>query len=133
MLNPINELNGHYVGGNGRHTNGNGHVNRNGTGKDVAVLPAGKTAEKLAIETAVRTILDNVGEDSQRDGLIGTPDRIARMFDEVLGGYGVDPVKLVNGALFDVDYSEMVLVRDIEYFSMCEHHMLPFYGRAHVA
>jgi GTP cyclohydrolase I len=55
------------------------------------------------------------------------------MYDEVLGGYHVDPVKLVNGALFDVDYSEMVLVRDIEYFSMCEHHMLPFYGRAHVA
>jgi GTP cyclohydrolase I len=55
------------------------------------------------------------------------------MYDEVLGGYKVDPVKLVNGALFDVEYSDMVLVRDIEYFSMCEHHMLPFYGRAHVA
>jgi GTP cyclohydrolase I len=89
--------------------------------------------EKQAIEAAVRTILANVGEDPERDGLIGTPDRIARMYDEVLGGYKADPVKLVNGALFDVDYSETVLVRDIEYFSMCEHHMLPFYGRAHVA
>ena len=98
-------------------------------------MPASTTkpAGKLAIESAVRTILDNVGEDSERDGLAGTPDRIARMYDEVLGGYHVDPVKLVNGALFDVDYSEMVLVKNIEYFSMCEHHMLPFYGRAHVA
>jgi len=133
MLNPSNELNRHFVGANDHHTNGNGHINGNGYGREMAVIPAGKTAEKLAIEMAVRTILDNVGEDSERDGLIGTPDRIARMYDEVLGGYHVDPVKLVNGALFDVDYSEMVLVRDIEYFSMCEHHMLPFYGRAHVA
>jgi GTP cyclohydrolase I len=133
MLNPINEINGHFVGANGHHSNGNGHVNRNDDGREMAVLPGGMTAEKQAIEMAVRTILDNVGEDSERDGLIGTPDRIARMYDEVLGGYHVDPVKLVNGALFDVDYGEMVLVRDIEYFSMCEHHMLPFYGRAHVA
>ena len=64
---------------------------------------------------------------------MGTPNRIARMYDEILAGYHVDPVKLVNGALFDVDYGEMVLVKDIEYFSMCEHHMLPFFGRAHVA
>ena len=138
MLKPINEMNGHYVGVNGLNTNGhnsngNGHHNGNGHAHDVLVVPNGKTAEKQAIETAVRMILDNVGEDSTRDGLIGTPDRIARMYDEVLGGYNVDPVKLVNGALFDVDYSEMVLVRDIEFFSMCEHHMLPFYGRAHVA
>ena len=133
MLNPSNELNGRFVSTNGHQTNGNGNVNGNGYGREVAVLPVGKTTEKLAIEMAVRTILDNVGENSERDGLIGTPDRIARMYDEVLGGYNVDPVKLVNGALFDVDYCEMVLVRDIEYFSMCEHHMLPFYGRAHVA
>lgn len=130
MLNPITNGNGHSANGNGQHVNGNGFANGNGYAKEMV---ATKTAEKLAIESAVRTILDNVGEDSERDGLVGTPDRIARMYDEVLGGYHVDPVKLVNGALFDVDYSEMVLVRDIEYFSMCEHHMLPFYGRAHVA
>jgi GTP cyclohydrolase I len=64
---------------------------------------------------------------------MGTPSRIARMYDEVLGGYKVDPIKLVNGALFDVEYDEMILVKDIEFFSMCEHHMLPFFGRAHVA
>ena len=126
MLNPITNFNEHSASDNGQHINGNG----NGYGKELVIA---KPVKKLAIEAAVRTILDNVGEDSGRDGLVGTPDRIARMFDEVLGGYQIDPVKLVNGALFDVDYSEMVLVRDIEYFSMCEHHMLPFYGRAHVA
>ncbi len=111
----------------------NGHSNANGHIQEILTGPPDKSAEKLAIESAVRTILESVGEDTQRDGLTGTPDRIARMYDEVLGGYQVDPVKLVNGALFDVDYGEMVLVRDIEYFSMCEHHMLPFFGRAHVA
>jgi GTP cyclohydrolase I len=86
------------------------------------------------IEKAVGHILANVdGEDSTRQGLIGTPNRIARMYDEILGGYQIDPITLVNGALFDVEYDEMILVKDIEFFSMCEHHMLPFYGRAHVA
>ena len=86
------------------------------------------------IEYAVSHLLASIeGEDPSRQGLTGTPNRIARMYDEVLGGYTVDPVKLVNGALFDVEYDEMILVKDIEFFSMCEHHMLPFYGRAHVA
>ena len=85
------------------------------------------------IESAVRTILSNVGEDPERQGLVGTPNRIARMYSEVLGGYGVDINKLVNGALFDVTYDEMIVVKDIEFYSMCEHHMLPFFGRAHVA
>jgi GTP cyclohydrolase I len=88
---------------------------------------------KENIETAVRSILANVGEDPDRQGLVGTPDRIARMYDEVLGGYDVDLEKLVNGALFDVAYDEMIVVKDIEFYSMCEHHMLPFFGRAHVA
>ena len=81
MLNPVNKLNGHNGHINGH--NGNGHLNGNVYGRDVAVLPKAKSAEKLAIESAVRTILDNVGEDSDRDGLIGTPDRIARMYDEL--------------------------------------------------
>lgn len=92
-----------------------------------------RASAKQQIEAAVRTILANVGEDPARDGLIGTPDRIGRMYDELLGGYEVDTTKMVNGAMFEVDYSDMVLVQDIEYFSMCEHHMLPFFGRAHVA
>ncbi len=85
------------------------------------------------IEDAVRDILLNIGEDPDRDGLIKTPERVARMYDEITAGYRIDPVKLINGALFDVDYQEMVLVKDIEFYSLCEHHMLPFFGKAHVA
>ncbi len=85
------------------------------------------------IEGAVRDILSAIGEDPEREGLVKTPNRVSRMFDELTAGYNTDPVKLINGAIFDVDYSEMVLVKDIEFYSMCEHHMLPFYGRAHVA
>jgi GTP cyclohydrolase I len=91
------------------------------------------STRKDNIEAAVHSILTNVGEDPDRQGLLGTPDRIARMYDEVLGGYNVDLEKLVNGALFDVAYDEMIVVKDIEFYSMCEHHMLPFFGRAHVA
>jgi GTP cyclohydrolase I len=89
--------------------------------------------ERQNIRLAVRDILTNIGEDPQRDGLLKTPDRVARMFDELTAGYKTDPVKLINGAVFDVDYDEMVLVKDIEFYSMCEHHMLPFFGQAHVA
>jgi GTP cyclohydrolase I len=81
----------------------------------------------------VRQILAEIGEDPERQGLLKTPERVSRMFSELTAGYTTDPVKLINGALFDVDYSEMVLVKDIEFYSLCEHHMLPFYGRAHVA
>jgi GTP cyclohydrolase I len=94
-------------------------------------LPA--DANKQALEAAVTNILTHVGEDPQREGLQRTPHRVAKMYDEILAGYDVDPVALVNGALFDVDYDEMIVVKDIEFFSMCEHHMLPFFGRAHVA
>lgn len=90
-------------------------------------------AGKQTIEDAVRDILTTVGEDPQREGLQRTPERVARMYDELLAGYHVDPVALVNEALFDVEYDEMIVVKDIEFFSLCEHHMLPFYGRAHVA
>ena len=86
-----------------------------------------------SIEDAVRSILAAIGEDPQRDGLLRTPERIARSYGELLAGYRTDPVKLINAALFDVDYQDMVLVRDIEFYSLCEHHMLPFIGRAHVA
>lgn len=98
-----------------------------------APTPAEHLARKDAITAAVRRILLNVGENPEREGLKDTPDRIARMYDELLAGYYVDPIALVNDALFDVEYDEMVVVKDIEFFSMCEHHMLPFFGRAHVA
>lgn len=88
---------------------------------------------KAIIRDAMRTILDAVGEDPDREGLLGTPDRVARMYDEVLAGYRTDPYELLNNALFEVEYDEMIIVKDIEFFSLCEHHMLPFFGRAHVA
>ena len=77
--------------------------------------------------------MKSVGKDHAREGLRNTPDRVARMYDEVLLGYTVDPVKLLNDALFDVDYGEMVVVGDIDFWSMCEHHLLPIFGQAHVA
>ena len=86
-----------------------------------------------AIEDAVRVILENIGEDPDREGLQKTPNRIARMFEELTGGYHTNPIELLNEALFDVDYDEMVVVKDIEFYSLCEHHLLPFYGQAHVA
>ena len=85
------------------------------------------------VQSAVLRILQAIGEDPNRDGLMGTPERIARMYTELLSGYQMDPLKLVNGALFDIKYDEMVIVRDIEFYSLCEHHMLPFMGRVHVA
>jgi len=95
--------------------------------------PKGDGIQKEVIKAAVRDILTAVGEDADRQGLLRTPERIAKMYDEILVGYRTDPVKLVNDALFDVEYDEMIVVKDIEFFSMCEHHMLPFFGRAHVA
>ena len=88
---------------------------------------------KIEVANSVAHILKAVGEDRERDGLRNTPDRVARMYDEILFGYTVDPVKLLNKALFDVDYAEMVVVGDIDFWSMCEHHMLPIIGQAHVA
>ena len=85
------------------------------------------------IETAVRQLLEAFGEDVNREGLERTPERVARMYDELLAGYRVDPHAMINDALFDVGYDEMVIVRDIEFYSLCEHHMLPFIGSAHVA
>lgn len=88
---------------------------------------------KDVIRSAVQDILLSIGEDPSRQGLLKTPDRVARMYDELTAGYSIDTEKLINGAVFDVDYDEMVLVKDIEFYSMCEHHMLPFFGKAHVA
>jgi GTP cyclohydrolase IA len=90
---------------------------------------------KAAIEDSVYNILLNVGEDPDRDGLLRTPHRVAKMYTELLEGYQQDVDTIINGAMFDVEYGEgeMVVVSDIPYSSMCEHHMLPFTGTAHVA
>ena len=107
--------------------------------EDVFRLPHSSPALVLdpvsAIEENVYQILVNVGEDPDRDGLIKTPHRVAKMYSELLEGYEQDAETIINGAMFDVEYGvgEMVVVSDIEYNSMCEHHMLPFTGKAHVA
>jgi GTP cyclohydrolase I len=98
-----------------------------------AELLDGVGVAKPEIEKAVRNLLDAFGEDVDREGLERTPERVARMYDELLAGYRVDPYDLINEALFDVEYNQMVVVRDIEFYSLCEHHLLPFIGRAHVA
>ena len=87
---------------------------------------------RASLTEAVQTLLSEIGEDPSREGLAGTPERVRRMYDELTAGYHVDPDALLNGACFNVDYDEMVVVRDIEFFSLCEHHLLPFIGHAHV-
>ncbi len=122
-------------------TNGNGHKNGNGNGHIVEMAERIATAEfeaynpKAVIEDAVRLILLNVGEDPDRDGLLRTPHRVAKMYDELLEGYRQDPETIINNAMFEVEYGEgeMIVVANIDYVSMCEHHMLPFVGKAHVA
>ena len=84
------------------------------------------------IEETVRCIIRTVGEDVAGSGLADTPSRVAAMYDELLAGYRIDPVALLNDALFDVDYDEMVVLRDIGFHSLCEHHLIPFFGRVHV-
>ena len=85
------------------------------------------------VEDAVRTILSAAGEDPKREGLLDTPKRVAKSWIELTSGYKEDVDKLINRALFNVRYNEMVLVKDINFYSMCEHHMLPFFGTAAVA
>lgn len=88
---------------------------------------------QLKIASAVETILGQIGEDPMRQGLLKTPERVAKAYGFLTQGYEQDPVELLRSAIFDESYSEMVLVKDIEVYSMCEHHMLPFFGKAHVA
>ncbi len=117
----------------------NGHANSHSNGHhthesdwlDNELLPA--VEPQAMMEGAVRQILEAIGEDPERQGLQRTPLRVAKAYAELTSGYSVDAEALVNQAVFDVDYDEMVLVKDIDFFSLCEHHMLPFYGRAHVA
>ena len=85
------------------------------------------------IQNAISCILKAIGENPEREGLKRTPERVARMYGELLSGYNADPVAVVNEAIFDVKYDEMVIIRDVEFYSLCEHHILPFMGRVHVA
>jgi GTP cyclohydrolase I len=85
------------------------------------------------IEAAVREILIGIGEQPEREGLLKTPTRVAKMYAELTAGYHVDPEALINDAIFRVSYDEMALVKNIDFYSLCEHHMLPFMGQVHVA
>src|ERR1700735_1900467 len=87
----------------------------------------------VSTQEMYREILSRLGEDPDRDGLRTTPGRVEKSMAFLTKGYDEDPNKILRGALFDVDYDEMVIVKDIEMFSLCEHHMLPFFGKVHVA
>jgi GTP cyclohydrolase I len=92
-----------------------------------------QASQKTTIEDNVRQILSHIGEDPTREGLVKTPYRVARAYEYLTKGYDQDPKEVINKAMFTEDYEEMVLVKDIDFFSLCEHHLLPFSGRAHVA
>lgn len=92
-----------------------------------------ETASDARMQKGLREIIELLGEDPERQGLLRTPERVARSLRFLTSGYHQDADKILNGALFDVNYDEMVIVRDIEIFSLCEHHLLPFFGRCHVA
>src|SRR4030065_2397959 len=108
-------------------------IDQNNTNDIMDEMLPSKDMDLPAIQNAVTKMLSAFGENPSRKGLLRTPERVASMYTELLSGYKVDPNRIVNDALFEVTYDEMVIVRDIEFYSMCEHHMLPFMGRAHVA
>jgi GTP cyclohydrolase IA len=91
------------------------------------------TAASLTTQELYRELLLRIGEDPTRDGLLDTPERVEKSMAFLTRGYTQDVPTVLHGALFDVDYDEMVIVKDIEFFSLCEHHLLPFFGKAHVA
>ena len=88
---------------------------------------------EFSTQEMYRELLSRLGEDPSRDGLLATPGRVEKAMAFLTKGYDEDPTKILRGAMFDVDYDEMVIVKDIEMFSLCEHHMLPFFGKVHVA
>ena len=91
------------------------------------------SVQEKKMADSVLTILNQIGEDTGRQGLLKTPERVAKAYSYLTQGYNQDAAEILEGAIFDEDYSEMVLVKNIELYSLCEHHMLPFFGKAHVA
>ena len=91
------------------------------------------TLTSATLEDLTRELLVRLGEDPDREGLLRTPERFAKAYQYLTKGYNEDPADILRGALYSVDYDEMVIVKDIEMFSLCEHHMLPFFGKVHIA
>jgi GTP cyclohydrolase I len=100
---------------------------------DNSVIDLPVKDDTLSIADHMKAILDSLGEDPEREGLLRTPERSEKALRFLTSGYKMDVNAIVNGALFSVKYDEMVIVKDIEFFSLCEHHLLPFYGKVHVA
>jgi GTP cyclohydrolase I len=111
------------------------NVSRSGARKPApkSVLEFPPQANESAIAAHLKEVIRELGEDPGREGLVRTPERAAKALKFLTSGYTADLEQIVNGALFDVEYDEVVIVRDIEFFSTCEHHMLPFFGKMHVA
>lgn len=101
--------------------------------KNSAVVNIQSKSPKPSIAAHMKDVIEALGEDITRDGLVNTPERTEKALRYLTSGYSADVAQIVNGALFDVEYDEVVIVRDIEFFSLCEHHMLPFFGKIHVA
>ena len=97
------------------------------------VIETQTTLTSASLEDLTRELLVRLGEDPNREGLVKTPERFAKAIQYLTKGYDEDPAEVLNGALFTVDYDEMVIVKDIEMFSLCEHHILPFFGKVHIA
>jgi GTP cyclohydrolase I len=98
-----------------------------------AIVKVMRPKEEAAIAPLVREMLAKLGEDPQRDGLVRTPERVDKALKFLTSGYRTEVQTILNGALYEVKYDEMVVVKDIEFFSLCEHHLLPFFGKVHVA
>jgi GTP cyclohydrolase IA len=92
-----------------------------------------KTLNLDVIEAQVKLLLEEIGEDPDREGLLKTPHRVAKAYDFLTRGYREDIKKVINGAVFEEKYDEMVIVKDVDFFSLCEHHLLPFFGKIHIA